>query len=107
MTFVSKLKTFVIISMMVFVASCKSKPADLVVKKWKYETQTMDFKKDGTYEVSGKNVEKGTWKMSEDGKTFTTKTDGKDKEDSFEVKELTKEKFVLKRGEMEAVMTPA
>jgi hypothetical protein len=107
MTFVAKLKTFVIISMMVFVASCKSKPADIIVKKWKSSAITMEFKKDGTYEAVGKEVERGTWVLSEDGKTLTGKVNGKDKEQKLEIKELTKEKLVITKGGEDLIFTPA
>lgn len=60
---------------------------------------TMQFNADGSY-IAGKGEEKGTWTLSEDGKTLTTK-DSKGKEDVLTVKELAAEKLVLEKKEGE------
>ena len=62
---------------------------------------SMEFKADGTYEMAmnGEAKEKGTWTMSEDGKTVTTKEEGKDKEVVANIKEMTADKMVIEMKE--------
>ncbi|MBU0765433.1 MAG: lipocalin family protein [Bacteroidetes bacterium] len=53
---------------------------------------SMNLKEDLTYEmlIAGQTEpEKGTWKISEDGKTFTTKVDGAEVDNPYVVSELT------------------
>jgi len=54
---------------------------------------TLTFNKDNTLEttMTGGNAEKGTWKMSEDKKSFIVTSNGKD--DKAEIVELTGEKL--------------
>lgn len=80
--------------------------------KESFSKGSMEFKADGTYintDDKGKE-EKGTWTLSEDGKTLTTKKEGSDKEQVIAVKELTADKMVgeMKNGErtMTVVMKP-
>lgn len=71
---------------------------------------TVQYNADGTFVgAKGDTEEKGTWTLSEDGKTLTTK-DAKDKEESLTIKELTAEKIVFeipakKEGEKAVVIT--
>ena len=62
---------------------------------------SMEFKADGTYEMAmnGEAKEKGTWTLSEDGKTITTKEEGKDKEVVANIKEMTADKMVIEMKE--------
>ncbi|WP_299464683.1 lipocalin family protein [uncultured Microscilla sp.] len=68
---------------------------------------SMEFKADGTYEMAlnGEAKEKGTWTMSEDGKTITTKEEGKDKEVIANLKEMTAEKMVIEMKDGEKTET--
>jgi len=67
----------------------------------------MELMADGTYMGMSPfgQEEKGTWTLSEDGKTLTTKEEGKDKEETLTVKELSAEKMVLETGEGEKKVT--
>lgn len=58
---------------------------------------TIEYKEDKTYEmVAEGNTEKGTWILSEDGKTLTSKTEGAEGEgDSVTIVELTAEKMIV------------
>ncbi len=101
--------------------ACKGSKADMVAAKWKVsdisdgkeipaeqkemvdkmmaemkKTAYFDIKKDGSMEVSmmGK-VSKMTWKLNEDGTKLVTKEEGKDKEESLTITEVTANKLVL------------
>ncbi|MEI6815955.1 MAG: lipocalin family protein [Bacteroidota bacterium] len=101
--------------------ACKGSKADMVAAKWKVsdisdgkeipaeqkemvdkmmaemkKTAYFDIKKDGSMEVSmmGK-VSKMTWKLNEDGTKLVTKEEGKDKEESLNITEVTANKLVL------------
>lgn len=65
---------------------------------------TMNFKEDKTFEsaIKGK-TDKGTYTLSEDGKTLSTKMDGKNVEDKFVVEQLDA-KFVISM-EQEGIKT--
>ena len=71
---------------------------------------TVQYNADGSFVGSkGGEEEKGTWTLSEDGKTLTTK-DSKDKEEKLTLTELTAEKAVFevpakKEGEKAIVIT--
>lgn len=92
-------------------ASCKSKPKDMLEKKWKFvdllvpgmsDTERVaiikdgrfEFKSDGTYTsfTAGKEID-GKFSLSDDGKTLTLNASSGSK---YEVKvsELTDSKFV-------------
>lgn len=57
---------------------------------------SMTFKEDKSYESSmeGK-TDKGTWALSEDGKSLTVKQEGAQKEDKLAIEELTDNKLVI------------
>lgn len=102
-----------------FFSGCKSKSAkELIVNKWKFTdvtgtdaaqipdsvktkmfaTATMEFKKDGSYEQSGgmrEDVEKGTYILSDDGKTMISKANGSGMSDTVMILELSKTKMVV------------
>ena len=63
---------------------------------------TMQFNADGTYVgVRGGRESKGTWTLSEDGKTLTTKEEGKEKEEVLAITEMGADKMVFEVGEGE------
>jgi len=97
--------------------ACKKSPEKLVVGTWKlteisspdltdeaakqefYKKVTVSILENGNYDFAGFDDagEQGTWKMSEDGKSFTTKSsDGNT--DIATVQELTDKKFVMTMG---------
>ena len=102
-----------------FITGCKTESAkDLLVKKWKFTeitgpdaaqipdsvktkmfaTAIMEFKKDGSYEQSGgmkEGVEKGTYTLSDDGKTIISKSGGSGMGDTVMILELSKTKMVV------------
>ncbi len=56
---------------------------------------TMEFKADGSMESGAMGqVTKGTWTLSDDGKTLTTKEEGKD-EQKMNIKEINADKLVF------------
>lgn len=71
---------------------------------------TIQYNADGSFVgFKGETEEKGTWTLSEDGKTLTTK-DAKDKEETLTIKEITAEKMVFeiaaaKEGEKATTLT--
>ncbi len=63
---------------------------------------TMQFNADGTYVgMRGDNETKGTWTLSEDGKTLTTQEEGKEKKEVLNVTEMSADKMVFEVGEGE------
>jgi len=57
---------------------------------------TMEFKKDGTFEAGGEGaVQKGKWKLSEDGKTLITSDDGAKEEQKIPILESSTTKIIL------------
>ncbi|MBI5218158.1 MAG: DUF4923 family protein [Bacteroidia bacterium] len=57
---------------------------------------TMTFKEDKSYESTFDNkTDKGTWAISEDGKTLTTKMESAGKEEKLNLDELTDNKLVI------------
>jgi len=57
---------------------------------------SMNFKEDKTFEsIDDGKSDKGTWSISEDGKTLTTKGDGEGKEAKLNIEELSSSKLVL------------
>ncbi len=96
--------------------SCKTSPKDILAKKWKPTDvsgpmisadmkskilagdNSMEFMKDGKYSniTDGKADDKGTYTLSEDGKTITLNSE-KAGAQAISVKELTKDRMV---GEM-------
>ncbi len=115
----TQLSAVVLLAGTIVFAGCKENSAkDLIVKKWKFseisgpdaaqipdsikkimfETSTMEFKKDGTYEQTGgmsNNVQKGTYSLSEDGKTLISKEEGSNA-DTVIIVELSKTKMVVR-----------
>ncbi len=108
---------------------CKSKSAkELIVNKWKmtnisggdaaqmpdsiktmmYNTATMEFMKDGKYEMTMPGNEKGgKWKISDDGKTLTTMdADGSNSEDA-DIVEISGDKCVVKNKKDNTTITMA
>jgi len=117
-----KLRNLFIVTILltfVFISSCKTEKAkDLIVRKWKFtevsgpdaaiiadsiktkilETATMEFKKDGTYEQSGgagMDGEKGTYTVSDDGKTVISTSNSSGVGDTVMILELSKTKLVV------------
>lgn len=107
-----KIIFLLLVSFTVGLISCKSKPKDLIVKKWKITDVlipdmplpdsvkatlmkgTMEFTKDGKMTITGMgNDQTGTYTLSEDGKTLFVVSNGKT--DSNEILELTESKLVL------------
>ena len=111
-------KMQVLIVMMLIVvgfSACKKGPDKLLPEKWKlteisgpdiqateaekqelYARVTSTFNADGKYEIAGlkDGGDQGTWSVSEDGKSLTTKSvDGKG--DVSTVEEITADKLVL------------
>jgi hypothetical protein len=110
---------FVLVATTVFV-SCKSKSSkDYIVNNWKItdvsggltsstsatdkskmlENASIEFTKDGKYILKGLGGDQsGTYKLSEDGKSFSITPEGSSKTDDNIIQELTKSKlvFVLK-----------
>lgn len=100
--------------------ACKTSPKDALARKWKAtdaagpmitpdmkkmligEQSTIEFMKDGKYAAwsKGKENDKGTYSLSEDGKTLTTKSENTKREEAITVKELTNDKMV---GEMQGI----
>lgn len=115
----SNLLVVTILTAFVCITGCKSKEAkELIVNKWKFTdisgpdaakipdsmktkmmaTATMEFKKDGTYEQAGgmrENIQKGTYSLSNDGKTLYSTENGTTYTDTVTVLELSKDKFVV------------
>ncbi len=113
-----KWSKFIILFLLITTISifgCKNKSVnDMIVKQWKftniqgdlmpdsikakiYANATMEFKKDGKYETSGLaggNLT-GTYTVINDGKNFTTKSDGSIRIDTFNILEITEEKMVF------------
>ena len=108
---------------------CKSKSAkELIVNKWKltnisggesgqmadsiktqlYNTATMEFMKDGKYEMTMTGRDKGgIWKISDDGKTLTTSdADGSNSEDA-EIVEISADKCIVKNKKDNTTITMA
>ena len=108
-----------VIMMAAGIYACKKSKADMIVGKWKIgelntgmeipperkaefdkqidelkKTAYFDFKKGGTMEMSmsGK-TQKGTWKVTEDGKKFVNIAEGSNSVDSLNILELTDNKF--------------
>jgi hypothetical protein len=103
-----------LMSAMAFV-SCKGKPKDMIVNKWKatdlsggslgsipdsikkslVSSVSIEFTKDGKYSAaSGSSTDNGTYTVSEDGKSISmTGASGKAEESSIE--EITKSKLVI------------
>jgi hypothetical protein len=102
------------ITIMLFaLMSCKTGPKDMLTKKWKatdvsapgitpeqktkflQNNLTLEFTKDGKYNatMSGNPDDKGTYTLSEDGKTITMVSQNEGS-NPLPVKELTKEKLV-------------
>jgi hypothetical protein len=79
-------------------ARAEDKPKDLIVGKWEGQGNikgtTAEFKADGAY-LSGKD--KGSYKMSEDGKSIKMewKSDAGDASYEGDIKKLTKDELVL------------
>ena len=106
-------------------AACKGSKAEMITAKWKISDMTdgreipadkkaivdsmmsemkktayFEFQKEGKMEVSMMGrVQKMTWKLSVDGKKLITKEEGRDKEESLTVAELTSSKLVLSSDE--------
>lgn len=100
------------------ISSCTKSPAENIVGEWKItdiqttseipedqleaykealdgmkESSKMVYNADGTYKKTiSEMTTKGTWKISEDGKTLTEKSD--DGIESISISELTDKKFV-------------
>ena len=116
----SNLFVVTILTAFLFITGCWPKAAnkDLIVNKWKFTeisgtdaaqipdsmkakmiaTAIMEFKKDGSYEQSGgmrKEIQKGTYSLSDDGKTLYSTENGTSYTDTVIVLELSKDKFVV------------
>ena len=127
----TKLLTAFLLFTTVAVVSCKSKSAkELIINKWKvtdisgkgvaempdsakakmYATARMEFMKDGKFETSdmGNGVKKGTYSISDDGKTLTSTDEGSSNPDILEIVEITKDKMVIndKKGDVKVTFNP-
>ena len=119
-----KMKTLFasMLAIMLFaLTACKTSPKDALARKWKAtdasgpmitpeikkqilgESSTIEFNKDGSFTAwtNGKEQDKGTYTLSEDAKTLTTKSATTGREEPITVKELTKDKMV---GEMQNIV---
>ncbi len=117
-----KILVYVLVAILITgLFACKGSKADMMTAKWKLNDMSdgreipadqkanvdkimaevkknayFDIRKDGSMEVSiGGRVSKMTWKLSEDGTKLITKEEGKDKEETLNVAELTSNKLVL------------
>ncbi|MES2777978.1 MAG: lipocalin family protein [Bacteroidota bacterium] len=116
-----------LVSAMAFV-SCKGKPKDMIVNKWKatdmsggmmgsvpdsvkknmISTISIEFTKDGKYmAATGTSTDNGTYSLSDDGKSLTMTANGGKVEEST-VEEITKSKLVIvdKASSTKIVMEP-
>ena len=74
--------------------------AQMVGKVW------IDLKADGTYNaMASEKEEKGTWKLSDDGKSLTTTEEGKTEGETVEVAEISKDKAVFTSKKDNMTMT--
>ncbi len=121
-----KMLSYVLVALLITgLFACKGSKADMMAAKWKIsdmsdgreipaeqkeqvdkmmaemkKTAYFDIKKDGKMEVSMMgHVTKMTWKLNEDGTKLITKEDGKDKEETLAVSELSDKKLVLQGDE--------
>ena len=120
--------TAIILVAAVTLISCKAKtPKELIVNKWKLteisgtgaatipdsiktkviSTAWIQFMKDGKFEASdmGAGQIKGTYFISEDGKTLSTTDDGKTTPDVLELVEIVKDKMVVNDKKNDVKMT--
>ena len=102
-------------SAMAFV-SCKGKPKDMIVNKWKMTDMTggvvasmpdsakksllakmsIEFTKDGKYMTAGDGpIDNGTYTVAEDGKSVTITSEKSGKPESNDIEEISKSKLVL------------
>ncbi|MEO7309640.1 MAG: lipocalin family protein [Chitinophagaceae bacterium] len=109
------LSGILLMSAMAFV-SCKGKPKDLIVNKWKMtdisggqmaampdsikkdimDKATLEFTKDGKYMITGiPNGETGAYTLTEDGKTLTMTPSTGGAGETSELNEIAKDKMVM------------
>jgi hypothetical protein len=121
-----KLKSlFAAVVVTLLLASCGKKPADILSKGvWKLSaletkaqiadsvknaylaTATFEFKKDGSYSVSGPNSDAGTYTVDKDGKSLMLKSTAGKSDDNFTIVELTPEKVVLEDANGKFTVVP-
>lgn len=104
-------------------SSASTSAKDVIVNKWVLSDVTaegmpdsvkaqmigkvsIELKADGTYAAmtDGKE-EKGTWKLSDDGKSLTTTEDGKTEGETVEIAEISKDKAVFNSKKDNMTMT--
>jgi len=109
------LSGILLMSAMAFV-SCKGKPKDMIVNKWKatdmsggmmgsvpdsvkksmVSSVTIEFTKDGKYIAgSGSSTDNGTYTIAEDGKSISMTSAASGKAEESTVEEITKSKLVV------------
>ena len=99
--------------MALFIISCSSGPTaeELIAKEWKLKTLNVKnqpppppeimansifiFQKNGRYEILLGDVERGTWKLSDDKKVLITTPDGQMMEQQIDVTELKSDHLLL------------
>ena len=108
-------------AMIIGLASCGGGMKANITKKWKMSEMmmdtkkmagdmviemTMDFKSDGTYEMSAMgSTRKGKWTLDEDKKMLSMTEEGSDKAEEGKIDECTSDKLVLSDEKSKTKMT--
>ena len=119
-----RLTPVLLVAVIVFLAACGKSAKDQIVKKWQVTDlsgkkfadvpdstkkrmvtdATMEFKKDGTYQMigMGSSGQVGTYKVGDDGKTLYTNENGSTTTDSLLIKEISADKLIVtdKQGDV-------
>ncbi len=112
---VSRLLSLLALSFALLFTACDSNsgptPEDILVGSWKLQefnmqggepmpiqvmaTSSFNFSADGRYEILMGQLERGTWKLSEDKKVLITIPDGMVQEQHIDLSKVTEEEVIL------------
>ena len=124
---IKQIFTWLLAVIVLSLTACKSSPKDALVRKWKAtdasgsiitpemkaqitgEGNTIEFMKDGNYVAwsNGKENDKGTYTLTEDGKTLITKKASGGASQTVLLKELTKDKMIADMGAISITFEPS